>query len=364
MTRKRFYHTGVSDDLNTLITVMNPSHGKSYLTFSAHGSGEAAICLATMGSDKVVAYDLEDAEAMSLMIDIKFSIAKLFNRIDSLVLLGLRYVNKHRRKSLTQMLLDSLTGEQKLFWTERRMWLESGLFHADKIRQFFYAFKTLLWLLSPNEAYNKMLYSSSTDERNQLFQRYVARPWIKWILSVIGKRVNLFFPTTLWTASEFPKQVNREPMGYLEQIIRSGLADNPLFAHYVRDRLESLPENLLPPHLMANNFDMMREKADCIKVNVTRPGVANLLQFNDHSSFDGAYISNIIDYLNSNERDIFFKRLRANLKNGAPLLVYSNESYSKVPNNVGFVYNSTLSKKIEQTDRARVYNLKEVYMAT
>lgn len=363
MSKQRFYHSGVSDDLNILIKVMKPERGKSFLTFSAYGAGEAAICLGTMGVDEVVAFDLEYAEGLRYMIEIKGSIVKLFNRSETLIILGLQPANQKRRKFLTEKLLNSLPPQQKIFWIPRRSWLENGLFHSDKISQFFYLFKKLLWLLSPNEAYHEIIHSPDRKIRAQLFESYITRPWLKGLLSIIGKRVNLFFPKTLWNASDFPKKANQDSMSYCEQLVKSGLAHNPLFAHYVRNRFEKLPEHLLPPHLQTNNFPMIRKNLDCIKVKLTKPGVPNLLQFETSNTFNGAYISNIIDYLKSNQRNIFFKKLRASLKDGAPILVYSNESYSKVPLETGFVYNEQLSKTIKQMDRACVYTLLEVYVA-
>jgi S-adenosylmethionine:diacylglycerol 3-amino-3-carboxypropyl transferase len=358
---QRPVHAGVSDDLDLLSMVMEPAEGRRYLSVSAHGAGEAALMLAAAGADEVLAYDIGDGPMLARLVELKASSAALFGREDHLVLMGLRPASALRKKALTRQLLLGLDARQHAYWAPRARWLEEGLFRADQIGRFFQLFVSALRLLAPEPARAQMLTSPSATARLVAYQRYVARPWLRRALDLIGRRVNLFFPRAEWAASEYPKLLNRDPLGYLERLIESGLSSNPLFAHYVLDPELPFPAELLPPQLRAEGFDGLRRNAGRVRVWLPPTGTTELRLPVVEGLLDGAYLSNVVDYLGPAERLSLFEELMRTLKPEAPILLYSNEAFPKVPLEAGLVHDEALSRRLASADRARIYARIEVY---
>lgn len=339
-------HAGVSDDGDLLVRALAPEPGARILALSAHGAGESALTLLAHGAE-VVAHDVADALMLAHLLRLKLSAAQLFGREDYLVLMGLRPATTLRRSALAKRLLVQLPdGETRAFWQKHEAWLQTGLFFSDRIALFVRSFLLALRALAPEDARRTMLFAPRTADRVQAFRRHVKRPWLERVLAGVGGRVNLFFPEAEWRASEYPRAFNRDPLGYLETLIAAGLADNPLFAHLVRPPGQPLPEPLLPPHLRPGRYDGLVDAAS--RLTVVPVGRAG-------GRFSGAYLSNVIDYLLPEARERLFSQLCGHLRPGAPVLVYSNESYPKVPRTL------PLDHDLRAEDRARIYRRVELY---
>jgi S-adenosylmethionine:diacylglycerol 3-amino-3-carboxypropyl transferase len=359
-------HAGVSDDLELLAQALGPVAAaagipKRFLAVSAHGSGEAALALAALGASEVLAFDIAAPARLRRLVELKAASAALFGREDHLVLMGLRPASALRRRALTRQLLVALSPQQRAYWAPRRAWLIEGLFRADQVSRFFAAFVAALRLLAPEAARAQILSSPSPEARVRAFRRYVARPWLQRALNAVGGRVNLFFPNAEWEASEYPRRMNREPLAYLERLVAAGLADNPLFAHLVLDPELPLPVELLPPHFRPLGFDGLRAGGARVRVLVPPPGTAELMLPTAERDLDGAYLSNVVDYLGAAERARLFAEVTRTLRPSAPILVYSNEAFAKVPLELGLALDQVLSKKLVDSDRARIYARIEVY---
>jgi S-adenosylmethionine:diacylglycerol 3-amino-3-carboxypropyl transferase len=354
---KRPVHAGVSDDLDLLVNALEPGPGRRYLSVSAHGAGEAALTMIGAGAAEVAAFDLQDPAMLARLIELKCAAARLLGREDYLVVLGLRRASDLRRSALARQLIKSLLPEQAAYWEPRRRWLEEGLFQADQISRFFAAFLWSAKLLAPQPALRAMFHSGDRAARREAFDRYLARPWLVRGLSELG-RFNLFFPEDEWRASQYPRQISRQPLAYLGALVEHGLADNPLFAHLVREG--PIPEPLLPPHSRPGVFDTLRAGGDRVRVIAPPPGGSRLAFSVAGGSFDGAYLSNVVDYLSPDERELLFREVRRALKLGAPILAYSSEADRKIPLEVGLEVDEEGAARLAAADRARVYRRVEL----
>jgi S-adenosylmethionine:diacylglycerol 3-amino-3-carboxypropyl transferase len=155
--------------------------------------------------------------------------------------------------------------------------------------------------------------------------------------------------------------LNKDPLGYLERLIEVGLARHPLFAHQVLDPRRPLPEDLQPPHLRPGEFDGLRDRGSRVRVLVSPRGTREVVLPTANDELDGAYLSNVVDYLSAPERLALFKEVKRLLKPNAPILVYSNEAFAKVPVEAGFVYDGAMSSELSTADRARIYARVEIY---
>ncbi len=346
-------HAGVSDDLDVLLSAMQPIAKRRFLSISAHGAGEAALCLAAAGADQVHAFDVGDASALDHLVALKLTAAHLFGREDYLALMGLRVASRLRRQALVDQVLRGLPVHEQRYWKKRRRALLVGLFHADRVGLFFEGFLAALRLLGSRAARETILFGATEDARVAAFREAVDHGWLRDGLAKVGERANLFFPEAEWEASEYPRDFNRDPIAYLERLVAAGLGDNPLFAHHVR-KDEPIPEALLPPHLRPLVYDGLRGAAPRVRV-VRAPLVA------DESPAAGAYLSNTIDFLDAPARERLFGALHARLDPGAPLLVYSNESFDKVPADERFVFDEDASKRLLAKDRAKIYRRVALY---
>lgn len=359
--RVRPVHTGVSDDLDVLLACLAPAPEKRFVTVSAHGAGEAALSLAAFGAEEVLALDLEAPEMLARLLALKIHAATRLGREDYLVTMGLRPASKLRRRALAHQLIRALPRSQQQWWRARRSWLEEGLFHADRQAGFFRAFQTGVSLLSPPGGEAQVFQGPSPAARRDAFERFVARPWLRRGLGQLARRVNLFFPANEWRASEYPRELAGDPLGYLGGLVEAGLAESPLFAPQIRGKNAVLPEHLLPPHLRTRDFDRLRRGAARAHALVAPRGADPLSLPASGRSVHGAYLSNAVDYLRHDRRRHLFSELRRILVPDAPILVYSNERWPKVPLELGFALDAEASAQAQALDRAHIYRRIEVY---
>lgn len=346
-------HAGVSDDLDVLVAAMQPIASRHFLSISAHGAGEAALCLAAAGADQVLAHDVGDASALDHLVALKLTAAHLFGREDYLALMGLRVASRMRRQALVDQVLRGLGAYEQRYWKKRRRALLGGLFHADRVGLFFEGFLAALRLLGSKPLRDTIVFGATEDERIAAFREAVDHGWLREGLAQIGERANLFFPDAEWEASEYPRAFNRDPIAYLERLVAAGLGDNPLFAHHVR-KDEPIPEALLPPHLRPLVYDGLRGAAPRVRVVRSR-----LLA--EGPSASGAYLSNVVDFLDALAREALFAALFARLDPGAPVLVYSNEAFDKVPVGDRFALDEDASARLARMDRAKIYRRVALY---
>jgi len=334
-------HLGVSDDLDCLVEALDPARGGRFLAISAHGAGEAALALAAMGADEVVANDREDPAALAQILELKITAFELFGREDALVVYGLRPASPLRRKALARQLSRALPHNPMTAH------VAEGLVRADRVAQFWKGFMLAMRGLGTRA----MFHHPDPAVRIAAFRQAVDRRWIAPLVQAIGSRGDLFFPRAEWESSEYARRLARDPLAYLEGLIAEGPATSPLFAPMVLGRDAVLPESILPPHLRTTSYDDLRARAHRVRIDLPL------------GPFNGAYLSNVVDYLDAGERTSLFHSLKQGLVEGAPLLVYSNESFAKVPVELGFTLDREVTAATAARDRARIYGRVEVYRA-
>jgi S-adenosylmethionine:diacylglycerol 3-amino-3-carboxypropyl transferase len=357
---RRLTHTGVSDDGDVLVAALAPGPGRRFISISAHGAGEAALVLAGAGAAQVLAYDVADAQALLQLLTLKLSAAHLMGREDYLAVMGLRPASRLRRVALADQLLRGLPEGARGWWGPRRRWLVEGLFFADRQAAFFAAFQWALGRLVPEAEQATLLFGPDPEARAAVFRAYARRGWLERALAEVGARVNLFFPAPEWAASEYPRALNQAPLAYLEGLVAAGLGDSPVFGYLVRPRDQALPEALLPPHLRPGAFDGLRSAASRVRGVPSAPG-AELPLADAPAGHHGAYLSNVVDYLTEPQRRALLQGLVGRLGPGAPVLLYSNEAYGKVPGDCGLTLDEAASAAARRVDRAAIYRRIEVY---
>jgi S-adenosylmethionine:diacylglycerol 3-amino-3-carboxypropyl transferase len=348
-------HTGISDDLDILMHALSHAPGSQLLCISSHGAGEAALALAAGGASMVTAYDIGDAQMLHRLIGLKISAAGVLSRTEYLALMGLAPATRLQKQVIVEKTLSALSGPDYIYWARRRRWFTPGLFFASRQTFFLQMLWFLIRVLTPSWACREILFAGSPDTRVRMFRRYVSRPWLKWIFKKLGSRVNLFYPQAEWRSSDYPRVFNRDPFPYFEHLVATGLPCNPLFAHCFLSRDQSLPEQLLPPHLRAPAFDELKKAKDRVQVVQSAPGDLSFLSLASHSCH-GAYLSNIIDYLRHDDRQRLLQEVSRVLITGAPALIYSSEHYDKVPPGCGLVRDEEACSRLAAQDQVRIYS--------
>ena len=348
-------HTGISDDLDLLIHALSPAPGLRFLSISAYGAGEAALALAAGGASTVLACDIGDAHMTRRLIQVKTRAAGVLSHEEYLALMGLCQATRSEKQAIIGLTLKALTGADYSFWRKHRRWFRPGLFFANQQTFFMQFLWLLIRFLTPSRVRHQMLFSKSPDTRMGIFRRYVSRPWLKWACKKLGSRINFFYPEAEWSSSDYPKVFNRDPFSYFEHLIGTGLSGNPLFAHYFLDNHQSLPEPLLPPHLRPHAFSELRKAGDRIQFVLSSPGCLPPLPLAS-GSYHGAYLSNVIDYLGPEDRKQLIKEVSRVLITGAPVLIYSNEHYDKVPPGCGLVPDQRASHRLAAQDQVQIYS--------
>jgi hypothetical protein len=356
-------HTGISDDLDLLIHALSPAPGLQFLSISSYGAGEAALALAASGASMVLAYDIGDAHMIRRLIDLKICAACVLSYKEYLALMGLCPSTRSQKQAIIKKMLKALSGSDYYFWGKHRRWFTPGLFFSNQQTFFMQILWFFIGLLTPSQARHQMLLSKSPDTRIRIFRRYVSRPWLKWIFEKLGSRINFFYPKTEWSSSEYPKVFNRDPFPYFEHLIGTGLLGNPLFAHYFLDGDRSLPEALLPPHLRPHAFSKLGTAGDRVQVVSSNAGDLPPLPAASRS-YHGAYLSNIIDYLGLDDRQRLIQEVSRVLVSNAPVLIYSNELYDKVPPGCGLVPDQEASSRLAAQDQVRIYSRVGLFRST
>lgn len=356
-------HTGISDDLDVLVSALAPSPGMNWITLSSYGGGEAALTLAASGANTVMAYDIGDEQMLRRLITLKTSASSVLAYPEYLALMGLVPANRMRRQASAKRTLGVMSDGDLFFWSGHRRWLTAGLFFANRQTFFIFCFFLLICLLTPAHARRRMFFSTSEAERRHVFRRYVSRPALKYLFDRLGSRINFFYPDAEWRHSDYPKVYNRNPFPYFEHLVGTGLTGNPMFAQYFLDSNASLPKHLLPPHLRPQGYSGLRASRNCIHVF---PWSSNCLSLKrlEARSYHGAYLSNIIDYLGPDERNLLCRTLSRAMMPGAPVLIYSSESYNKVPPQCGLSPDPAASRWLAGRDRVRSYVRVDLYRAT
>jgi S-adenosylmethionine:diacylglycerol 3-amino-3-carboxypropyl transferase len=355
-------HTGISDDLDLLLSALQPAHGKRFISISSYGSGEAAIALAAFAAGNVFAYDIEDVRTLRLLISFKLAAANRLGHDDYLSLMGLRPAAETQRLTLFDQVLADLSGEERMAWSKRRHWARKGIYHANQETFFLQLVWGIAFLLTSRQTRNKIVFSEVPDERSKLFRRYVARPWIIKFFDLVGSRVNIFFPESEWKNSEYPRRLNRNPFSYFEHLVSAGLINNPLFAHHLQDKKLGVPEKMTPPHMRKSGYSGFRSIGNRIRVQQSSPKRVPTMEL-DGESCHGAYLSNIIDYLNQQDRAHLCKEIARVMMPGAPVLIYSNESFDKVPVGCGLEFDAVASAQLKEMDKVRIYTRVLLYRA-
>jgi hypothetical protein len=348
-------HTGISDDLDLLTHALSPAPGLQFLSISSYGAGEAALALAASGASSVLAYDIGDAHMLHSLIDLKICAAGVLNHKEYMALMGLSPATRSQKHAIIKKTLKALPGADYRFWAKRRRWFTPGLFFSNQQTFFMQILWFFIRLLTPSQARRQMLFSESPDTRIGIFRRYVSRPWLKWTFEKLGSRINFFYPKAEWSSSDYPKVFNRDPFPYFEHLIGTGLPGNPLFAHYFLDRDQSLPEPLLPPHLRPPAFSELGTAGERVQVVPSASGDIPPLPVTSRS-YHGAYLSNIIDYLDPDDRQRLIQEVSRVLIPGTPVLIYSNELYDKVPPGCGLVPDREASSRLAAQDRVQIYS--------
>jgi hypothetical protein len=356
-------HTGVSDDLDLLLAALQPARDKRLLTVSSFGAGEAAITLAAHGARKVFAYDIEDARTLRQLICFKVAAAGRLGNDDCLALMGLRPASKMERFRLFDQVLEVLTGEERKPWGKRRHWAKKGIYFANKQTFFLQLLWAVVFLLTTKQTRIEILFSAVPDERSKLFRRYIARPWLVRFFGVVGSRLNIFFPAAEWRNSEYPRRHNRNPFPYFEHLVTAGLPDNPLFAHYFQSGSPGMREEMNPPHMRKVGFTGFKNIGDRIRIISSVPRQVPSMEL-DGQSCHGAYLSNIIDYLDQRDRALLCREIARVLRPGSPVLIYSSESFDKVPKDCGLELDVSTSARLKEMDRVHVYTTICLYRAT
>lgn len=341
-------HLGVSDDLDLLLQALEPSPGKRFLVLSAHGAGESALALVGAGAEQVVAADLDPF--LHQILELKLNSARLLGREDYLAIMGLRPASPLRQNALTDQVLRGLEPAARAYWRPRRAWLKEGLFRADRLARLLQLFFRGVDMAAPKDA--PLIRGAGTPEaRKEAFRRVLRDGWLERALRALG-HYNLFFPAAEWTHAQYPREFNRDPLGYLEPLVQAGLADNPLFGYLVRNPEQPLPLPLLPPHLRPGVFDALRTAA--VKIRCIPAPLGHLEDLPLH----GAYLSNVVDYLSASDRATLFDTILPALLPGSPILWYSNDWISKGP--ASTLVADPRAAELASKDRARIYRRLEL----
>ncbi|CAN0587244.1 unnamed protein product, partial [Laminaria digitata] len=78
-------------------------------------------------------------------------------------------------------------------------------------------------------------------------------------------------------------------------------------------------------------------------------------------SLRGVYLSNCIDYLEAGPRQALIRQVCRQLEPGAPVLIYSNEAYDKVPSDCGLRLDAQASEALRRQDRAGIYRRVQLF---
>ncbi|UCC49899.1 MAG: BtaA family protein [Gemmatimonadota bacterium] len=260
---------------------------------SVTSGGCNTLSLAALAPARVIAVDLNPTQ--SWLLELKIAGIRRLTHGEYLELLGVR--DSRSRWELYHAVRDELTSDARAYWDTQRSAIESGLLGAGRYERYLAAFRRLLHLIEGRSNIKRLLACQSLDEQHRFYEE----TWDSFLWRLFFR---VFFSRTVLGLGgldpRFFTYVNgMDSFGqHFRRLTRHALVDLPVPDNYFVAQIalgRYLDERAMPPYLLAENFETLRQMVDRIEIVTDELGA--VLKSLPSNSVDAFNFSNVFEWV-------------------------------------------------------------------
>lgn len=348
--KNRIYYSQCWEDPKILLEALQIAPNDRILSITSGGCNTLALALESPKS--IVALDINSAQ--NHLLELKILAIKSFNYDDFLKFVGVSKCND--RAVLFEKIKPLLRPEVQEWWNTRMSLIRMGIIHVGRFEKYLNLFRNwLLPVIHSRESLKKLSLAKNLSEQND----YYKATWDNWRWRVLFK---IFFSKFVMSRLGrnpvlFTYAGKRNIGDHYLQKTKYALTEIPIkdnfFLEYILFGTYRTQE-LMPPYLRKENFDLLKKKVDLI--NITTEDIKDYLTKSPDNSFSKFNLSNIFEVQPAQAADMIFAELARVSTNGGRLAYWNNLVQRKFPNNLTHIQEETkLSKELEDRDRVFFY---------
>lgn len=286
-------------------------------------AGDRLLCIASGGEIPLSLFTLQPhlhitavdvSEAQLFLSRLKWHASRALPFPLNGAFLGYRDAGKHARQ---QMYIDQIRGtlsrEEQSFWDARLAQLEKGIIHAGRFEKYIRALRRIAGMAIGRSNIERLLQSTSLIEQAAVFDQHIAtRAAVKYLFKIA------FHPLIYKNRGVSEKgliHTREHPGDLFLQKFRSFCVSTPAhknyFLHYFL-RGVCLTETALPEYLY--HITPLSKPDESIHWKCS--SLTDELRHNEPGTFNKIHLSNIGDWMSTNEFAVLFETIRLKGKKG------------------------------------------------
>jgi S-adenosylmethionine-diacylglycerol 3-amino-3-carboxypropyl transferase len=302
------------EDADVLVEGLDVQPGEVCLSIAS--SGENSLSLLTRSPSRVVAVDLNPAQLAAL--ELRVAAFRTLEHGEVLELIGSR--PSGRRAALYARCRAGMSSESRSYWDGRADAVDSGIGGAGKFERYFAMFRRfVLPLVHRRRRVEQLLVPRGLAERRAWYDaNWDTVPWRTMFRLFFSERVL----GALGRDPSFFRYVEGSVADHLLERVRHALAElDPSANPYVTWILTGTHGEALPHALRPEHFDTIRANLDRLEWH--RGSIESLLDEGIITSFDRANLSDIFEYMSTENATALFQRLGDAARPGARLAYWN-----------------------------------------
>jgi S-adenosylmethionine-diacylglycerol 3-amino-3-carboxypropyl transferase len=319
--------------------------------FSITSGGCNAMAFLLDDPAKVICLDMNRFQ--NYLLSLKISAFKRLEYDETLEFFGVR-PSKHRW-DLFERLKPVLSEEEQLYWSNKKADINRGIIHCGKYERYMHLLKKVFIIIIGNKIINELFNASCIEEQRVIFNK----KWdnFKWELFC------RIFLSRAFASMLFDKAFYKylEPSFSFEKYYRSAVRravtelparENYFLAYILSGNYFS---NNLPPYLKKENYEIIRNRVDRIKIVTS--GCLEYLRSLPGDTISKFNFTNIFEWMSVEEFTILLLETLRSAKNGA-VITYRNHLVTRNRPEVfadQIIPDMKLSLELRKKDRSFIY---------
>jgi S-adenosylmethionine-diacylglycerol 3-amino-3-carboxypropyl transferase len=303
---------------------------------------------------ELFAVDLNPAQ--SYVLELKMAAMRRLEYSDFIGFLGVRELS--RRREIFEALESDLSLDARAFWRSQMSLIDAGFLGRGKYEKFINMFRTILRLLQGRSRIEGMFENESLEEQRAYFDEvWNTRRWrglfkIFFSKQVLGRRG--------LSADYF--QFDDGSSSFAESFFRRArhaMAELPIKGNYFLTQYflgRYLEDSQMPEYLLLNNFDIIRNRLD--RIRVISSDLKLWLADQPAGMFDCYALSNICELMDHRDTQRTFREVVRTARPGARMSFRNLMINRTLPNELKsqILRDDVLSTELRTNDRSFVYS--------
>jgi len=350
--KKEFKHTNHSylryancwEDADVLLSALNIQNSDCVISIAS--AGDNTFSMLSKSPQKVVAVDVNEVQLF--LVELKKVCFQYLNYADFIAFLGFK--PSQNRLAIFESIKSNLSTKALKYWDANTQLIKEGVIHQGKFENYFKLFRSkIIPLVHTKKRVTELLVNKS----NQAQLEFYNNKWNTWRWRLLFK---LFFSKVVMAKfgrdkslfNEVEVNVKEFIFTQAEKEVSTTKCQSNYFLEYILTREF---KQQLPHYARPENFESI--KANCHKLELKLGLIEDVLIENE--KFDKYNLSNIFEYINTNEFKIIANKLKESANSNALFLNWS----LMVPRQLSTVNDSFKTidtNKLKALDKVFFYN--------